>query len=92
MRKSISGGLAAIVLVASTPAVSQIWIGQVVGNMMAAGQAARQEHECMMGTAMPVAEVDETRGYTAAAIRLPTPGIRLARSLIAMMQAEVPKT
>ena len=68
MRKSISGGLAAIVLVASTPAVSQIWIGQVVGNMMAAGQAARQEHECMMGTAMPVAEVDETRGYTAAAI------------------------
>jgi hypothetical protein len=68
MRKLVSGGLAATVLAASSPTAAQIWIGQIVGNMMAAGQAARQEHECMMGTAMPVAEVDETRGYTSAAI------------------------
>ncbi len=43
-------------------AQAQIWIGQIVGNMIAAEAAAQQEHACMTGTAMPESEVAEARG------------------------------
>jgi hypothetical protein len=43
-------------------AQAQAWIGQIVGNMIAAEAAAQQEHACMTGTAMPENEVAEARG------------------------------
>lgn len=55
--------VASIVLAAiSTPAAAQIWIGEVVGQMMANGAAANARHNCMMGAAMVDAEVAEARG------------------------------
>ena len=46
----------------SAPAAAQIWIGQIVGQMMANGAAANARHNCMMGVPMVDAEVDEARG------------------------------
>lgn len=40
---------------------AQIWIGQIVGEMMAQGQAAAREQACMNGTPQPDKETDEVR-------------------------------
>jgi hypothetical protein len=50
-------------------AQAQIWIGQIVGNMVAQGEAARREQECMTGTAMPEAEIAEARTPALATMR-----------------------
>ncbi len=44
-----------------TTASAQIWIGQIVGDMMAQEQAAAREHACMTGEPMPAEEVTEAR-------------------------------
>jgi hypothetical protein len=54
-----------LVAVTAAPASAQIWIGQIVGNMIAQGQQQAQEHACMMGTPQAQPEVDETRSPTA---------------------------
>lgn len=61
MRRTMFMGAAAAALLGASPAHAQIWIGQIVGNMMAAQQAAEQEHRCMMGTPMKASEIDEVR-------------------------------
>lgn len=47
---------------------AQAWIGEMVGNMMAAQQAAIQEHNCMTGTTLPESEIAEARTPGAAAM------------------------
>ena len=61
MRKVLLGGAASVALLGGAPATAQIWIGQIVGNMMAAQAAAEKEHACMMGTPDTPSEVEETR-------------------------------
>jgi hypothetical protein len=66
---SASVALALPAICAATPAYSQAWIGQVVGNVIAQQQAAAAEHACMTGAAMIDTEVAETRPTTIASMR-----------------------
>lgn len=43
------------------PLYSQIWIGQIVGDMVAQEEAAKREHACMTGTPMEKKEILEAR-------------------------------
>lgn len=57
--KRLTGAVAVALgfLMTSVPASAQIWIGQVVGDMVARGQQQR----CMSGEALPPQEIDEAR-------------------------------
>jgi hypothetical protein len=69
-RRGSGHAVLALSLVAvATPAYSQAWIGQVVGNMIAQQQAWAAEQACMTGTAMPETEVNEARPTTLASVR-----------------------
>jgi hypothetical protein len=48
-------------MVVAQVAQAQMWIGLMVGDMMARGQAAETERLCMIGTPMPDAEIEEAR-------------------------------
>lgn len=53
------GMVAAVIAFAAsaTPAAAQIWIGQMVGDMM----ARRQQQQCLSGTPLPPNEIAEAR-------------------------------
>jgi hypothetical protein len=51
-----------------TKAYAQIWIGQIVGDIIAQQQAALQEHNCMTGTPMPDREITETKATALSSI------------------------
>lgn len=73
MRKSLAvtaalGLIGGTLGLAATPAGAQMWIGLMVGNMMAQELQAKQEHQCMMGDPLALTKIDETRGPTAVAI------------------------
>ncbi|QNA84572.1 hypothetical protein G4G27_11650 [Sphingomonas sp. So64.6b] len=68
-RSIITFAIGGLALMTSATAHAQIWIGQIVGDMMAQGQAAQQEYNCMTGTAMPPSEIEETRASAETAIK-----------------------
>ena len=69
----IGGALAAVAgLLALQPgsAHAQIWIGQIVGNMIAEEQAAAREQACMNGAPQPDSETAEVRQPALSAMTL----------------------
>ncbi len=45
----------------AAPAISQIWIGQIAGDMVGQGQANAAEHACMTGTPLKEKKVEKER-------------------------------
>lgn len=67
-RRLVLRATCAIGLACPVPVQAQAWIGEMVGNMMAASAARAREHACMMGEAPPAKEIDEVRAPAEQAI------------------------
>lgn len=64
----IASAALAISALLTNQAHGQIWIGQIVGDIIAQQQAAAHEHACRTGAPMPDSEITETRATAEASI------------------------
>lgn len=57
--------VAGAIMGSAAPAASQIWIGQIAGDMVGQGQANAAEHACMTGTPLKEKKVEKERAPVA---------------------------